>query len=110
LGDGERHLIALVTLDRPRLAELAGQTGFKISAEDAASDPRVQALVKEKIRAVNKRLAAYEAVRDFRILPHSFSMERAEVTPTLKLRRQIIEERYKDIIEEMTRKPRFDSR
>jgi long-chain acyl-CoA synthetase len=110
LGDGERHLIALVTLDRARLAEWAETTGDKTSLEDAATNPRVQAFVKEKIRAVNKRLAAYESVRDFRILPHSFSMERAEVTPTLKLRRQIIEERYKDIIEDMTRKPRFDAR
>lgn len=110
LGDGERHLIALVTLDRARLGEWGENAGIKTSAEDVASDPRVLALVKEKIRAVNKRLAAYEAVRDFRILPQSFSMERAEVTPTLKLRRQIIQERYKDVIEEMTRKPRFEAR
>jgi long-chain acyl-CoA synthetase len=110
LGDGERHLIALVTLDRASLAEWAEKTGVKTSFEDAASDPGVQVLVKEKIRAVNKRLAAYESVRDFRILPHSFSMERAEVTPTLKLRRQIIEQRYKHIIEDMARKPRFEPR
>ena len=109
LGDGERHLIALVTLDRARLADWAEKTGVKTSLEDAAGDARVQALVKEKIRAVNKRLAAYESIRDFRILPHGFSIERAEVTPTLKLRRQIIEERYKDIIEEMARKPRFNA-
>jgi long-chain acyl-CoA synthetase len=110
LGDGERHLIALVTLDRACLAEWGEKTGVKSSTQDIASDPRVQALVKEKIRAVNKQLAAYEAVRDFRILPHSFSMERAEVTPTLKLRRQIIQERYKDVIEDMARKPRFEPR
>jgi long-chain acyl-CoA synthetase len=46
-------------------------------------------------------------VRNFRILPHNFSIERAELTPTLKLRRQIIRERYKDLIEEMARRPRL---
>lgn len=110
LGDGERHLIALVTLDRDRLMEWADQAGVKLAGvEEAASDARVTAAVKESIRSVNKRLAAYEAVRSFRILPRGFSMENAEVTPTLKLRRQIIRERYKDIIEEMTRRPRFDA-
>ncbi len=110
LGDGERHLMALVTLDRARLAEWAEKEGIQLGgAEQAATDPRVAALVKERIRAVNKRVAAYEAVRNFRILPHGFSMENAEVTPTLKLRRQIIQERYKNIIEEMARRPRSDA-
>ena len=74
-----------------------------------ASHPRVTALIKEKIREKNKQLSAFEAVRNFRVLPHNFSIERAELTPTLKLRRQIIRERYKDLIEEMTRRSRFDA-
>ncbi|HKA33680.1 MAG TPA: long-chain fatty acid--CoA ligase, partial [Candidatus Binatia bacterium] len=110
LGDGERHLMALVTLDRARLAEWAEKEGIQLGgAEQAAADPRVASLIKERIRAVNKRVAVYEAVRNFRILPHGFSMENAEVTPTLKLRRQIIQERYKKIIEEMARRPRSDA-
>jgi long-chain acyl-CoA synthetase len=110
LGDGERHLIALVTLDRDRVLEWAKKEGLEIGAEEEiASHPRVTALIKERIRAANKQLAAFEAVRNFRILPRGFSMENAEVTPTLKLRRQIIVERYKDIIDEMARRPRFDA-
>ncbi len=110
LGDGERHLMALVTLDRARLSEWAEKQGIQLGeAEQAAEDPRVTALIKERIRAVNKRVAAYEAVRNFRILPDGFSMANAEVTPTLKLRRQIIKERYKNIIEEMARRPRADT-
>ncbi|MGH7769754.1 MAG: AMP-dependent synthetase/ligase, partial [Candidatus Binatia bacterium] len=110
LGDGEAHLVALVTLDRDRVLDWAKREGLEFqSAEGIASHPRVTALLKERIREKNKQLSAFEAVRNFRILPHNFSMERAELTPTLKLRRQVIKERYKGLIEEMARRPRFDS-
>ncbi|HEY3302081.1 MAG TPA: long-chain fatty acid--CoA ligase [Candidatus Binatia bacterium] len=109
LGDGEAHLVALVTLDRDRVLDWAKREGVEFqSAEEIASHPRVTALVKERIREKNKQLSAFEAVRNFRIVPHHFSMERAELTPTLKLRRQVIKERYKGLIEEMARRPRFD--
>jgi len=110
LGDRERHLVALVTLDLDRILEWAKREGLDFrNAEEMASHPRVTALIKDKIREKNKQLSAFEAVRNFRIVPQNFSMERTELTPTLKLRRQIIKERYKDLIEEMARRPRFDS-
>jgi long-chain acyl-CoA synthetase len=109
LGDGERHLAALLALNREQLHEWAKREGLEFhSPEEMVSHPRVTALIKEKIRAKNKQLSAFEAVRNFRVIPHNFSIERAELTPTLKLRRQIIRERYKDLIEEMARRPRFD--
>ena len=110
MGDGERHLVALVTLDQNQVLDWAKREGLEFgSAEEMASHPRVVALIKERVRDKNKQLAAFEAVRNFRILPHDLSVERAELTPTLKLRRQIIRERYKELIEEMARRPRFDS-
>ena len=109
MGDGQAHLMALITLNRDRVLEWAGREGLgSLSMEEMVSDPRVVALVKERIRQNNRELAAFEAVRSFRILPHEFSIEREELTPTLKLRREIIKKRYKEIIEEMARKPRFD--
>jgi len=110
LGDGERHLAALLTLNREQIAEWAKREGLEFqSPEEMAAHPRVTALIKERIREKNKQLAAFEAVRNFRVIPHNFSIERAELTPTLKLRRQIIKERYKDLIEEMASRPRFDA-
>ena len=69
---------------------------------------RVLSLIKERIRQKNKELAPFEAVRGFRILPHDFTVEGEELTPTLKLRRQVVMERYRDLIEEMARRRRFD--
>ena len=109
IGDRQSHLLALITLNQEEIREWGRREGLEFhSPEEIASHPRVLALVKERIRRKNKGLAAFEAVRSFRILPHDFTVEKEELTPTLKLRRQVVLERYKEFIGEMVRKPRFD--
>ena len=105
VGRGQPHLLALITLDRSRVAELAGKEGITIGeAENLASHPWVQGRVREIIHRTNKELAPFEAVRDFLILDRDFTVAGEELTPTLKPRRQVIVERYKDLIEDMYRK------
>jgi len=109
IGDRQTHLLALITLNQEQVKEWGKGEGLEFrSPEEIASHPRVLSLVKEKIRQKNKELAAFETVRSFRILPHDFTVEKEELTPTLKLRRQVVSERYKELIGEMIRKPRFD--
>ncbi len=109
MGDRQSHLIALITLNQEQVREWGEREGLEFhSPEEIALHPRVLALVKDKIRQKNKELAAFEAVRSFRVLPHDLTVEREELTPTLKLRRQVVMERYKEFVEEMVRKPRFD--
>jgi len=109
MGDRQSHLIALITLNQEQVREWGEREGLEFhSPEEIASHPRVLALVKEKIRQKNKELAAFEAVRSFRVLPQDLTVEREELTPTLKLRRQVVMERYKELVEEMVRRPRFD--
>lgn len=109
IGDRQSHLLALITLNQEQVREWGEREGLKFrSPEEIASHPRVLALVKEKIRQKNKELAAFEAVRSFRVLPHDLTVEREELTPTLKLRRQVVMQRYKELVEEMVRRPRFD--
>ncbi|MBI2360064.1 MAG: long-chain fatty acid--CoA ligase [Deltaproteobacteria bacterium] len=103
IGDRKRHLMALVTLNQEQIREWGKGEGIEFrSAEEMASHPRVHAVVKERIRRKNKTLAPFETVRGFRILAHEFSVERGELTPTLKVRRQIVMERYRDLIENVT--------
>ena len=105
VGRGQPHLLALITLDRKRVAELAGKEGITIAeAENLASHPWVQGRVREIIHRTNKELAPFEAIRDFLILDRDFTVAGEELTPTLKPRRQVIVERYKDLIENMYRK------
>ena len=109
IGDRQSHLLALVTLNHEEIRQWGRGEGLAFhSPEEIASHPRVLAMVKERIRQKNKELAPFEAVRGFRILPHDFAVDKEELTPTLKLRRQVVLERYKEIIEEMAGKPRFD--
>jgi long-chain acyl-CoA synthetase len=105
VGRGQPHLLALITLDRKRVEELAKEKGMVIdTAKALASHSWLHDQVREIIQRANKELAPFEAVRNFSILDHDFTIEREELTPTLKPRRQVIVERYKDLIENLYRK------
>ena len=109
MGDRQAHVMALIALNHEKVREWGRDEGLKFrSPEEMASHPRIFGVVKERIRQKNKELTPSEAVRSFRIIPHDFTIEKGELTPTLKLKRQVVMERYKDLIEEMARKPRFD--
>lgn len=109
IGDRHSHLLALITLNQEQLEEWARRQGLEFrSPEEMATHPRVVNLVRERIRRKNRELSSFEMVRDFRILPRDFTLEKQELTPTLKLRRQVVMERYREFIEEMYGKSRFD--
>jgi long-chain acyl-CoA synthetase len=66
-----------------------------------AAHPRVQALIMEQVEKVNREFAQYERVKKIAILSEEFTIERGELTPTLKARRSVIESRYKHLIDEL---------
>ena len=101
-GDKTSHLVALVTLNYDEIRSWAQQEGFELAGKEAAaSDQRVVSYVRQRVREVNKQLAAFEAIRNFRVLPTDFSTGTGELTPSLKLKRRIVMERHKDILQEM---------
>lgn len=101
-GDRSSHLVALLTLDPDEARRWAEKEGVRWERpEEASSDPRLTAHIRQRIRERNRDLAAFEAVRDFRILPEDFSTRTGELTPSLKLKRRIVRERYGDLLDEM---------
>ena len=101
-GDKSSHLVALITLDSNEVRRWAEKEGVRWEGlEGAATDSRLVAHIRQRIRERNKELAPYEAVRDFRILPADFSTDTGELTPSMKLKRQIVMERYADLLNEM---------
>jgi long-chain acyl-CoA synthetase len=105
VGRGQRHLMALITVDRTHAVELAQAAGISLSeSEPLAANSWLQGQVREIVQRANKQLAAYEAIRNFYILDRDFTIESEELTPTLKPRRRVIVERYKELIEDMYRK------
>jgi long-chain acyl-CoA synthetase len=100
LGDRRPHLCALLAVDEPavraQLPELAG-----VPEGEAHRDPRVHARLQREIDAVNAELASFQHVRKFAILPEDLSVERGELTPTLKVRRRAVEQRNATLLDEL---------
>jgi long-chain acyl-CoA synthetase len=99
-GDRKPYLVALLTPNLERLIELAQHEKIDhFDMDDLVSNRRVVQLFAERLRQVNDRLPTYETIKKFAILPWDFSIEGGELTPTLKLRRKMIYEKYRDRIE-----------
>ncbi|MBM9505470.1 AMP-dependent synthetase/ligase [Actinacidiphila acididurans] len=91
VGDGRPFVAALITLDEeflPRWAEQHGKTGR--SAADLAADPDLLAAVQHAVDEGNAAVSRAESVRKFRILTGQFTEESGHVTPSMKLRRNVV--------------------
>jgi long-chain acyl-CoA synthetase len=97
IGDRRRFLSALITLSAEELDKLSEGSGNGRAALIASEE--IQARVRDAVERANKELARYENVREFHVLENEFSVESGEMTPTLKLKRKVIEERHAAIIE-----------
>lgn len=101
IGEGRRYLTALISLDPEQLAHWAHEHGRPVSPATLATDPDVCDIVAAGIARVNERHARVESIRKWRILPGELSIANGELTPTLKVRRAAVTERYADLVEEM---------
>ena len=101
-GDKRKYLVALITLDPDVLKQTAKEQGLgNGSVEELSQRPEVEKLMHGWIDDVNKQLASYESIKKFAILDHDFSVESGEMTPSLKVKRKVVNERYKAIFDGM---------
>lgn len=103
-GHGRTHLVALVTL---KPAAVVAELGLDPSStgEQLANSPAVREGIRAEMEHLGRTLPPYEQVRHFDILPAPLSVERGELTPTLKLRRREIAARHADRIERLYQEP-----
>jgi long-chain acyl-CoA synthetase len=102
VGDRKKFLSAIITLDPETVPEWAAQNDLgDLSLEELAVHPRVHKLIEMEIEKKNKGLASYESIKKFEIVPRDFSIEGGELTPTLKVKRKVVVEKYKDEIESL---------
>lgn len=102
IGDRQRYLAVLLTLNAERIridAEACGSSAT--DPETAARDERFLAFLQRQIDAVNKRLARVQAVKKFKVIPKEFTVEGGELTPTMKVKRKAVVEKYKDEIDQL---------
>ncbi len=104
LGDRRKHLAALLVPNFENLAEHLEKNSLKGKpADEIVQSPALRQLFQAKMREFNKPLSDVEAISAFTLIAHPFSQENGELTPTLKLRRKVVQEHYRDAIEAMYR-------
>jgi len=100
IGDRKKFLTALLTLDPETVPKWAAQNDLGDSSlEELAAHSRVRELIEMEVEQRNKELASYETIKRFEIVPRDFSIEGGELTPTLKVKRKAVVEKYKEEIE-----------
>ncbi|MFL5412577.1 MAG: AMP-dependent synthetase/ligase [Myxococcales bacterium] len=104
VGDARKHLAALFTLDPEAALREAKACGSSCgTVEEIARDPRFVARIAEGVNAVNGELASFETIKRFHILPVEFTVESGELTPTMKVKRKIVGQRFAREIEDLFR-------
>jgi long-chain acyl-CoA synthetase len=100
VGEQRKFPAALIVPDFAVLEARVRQMNLgALARAELVKHPEVLALYQALLDALNERLAQFERVKRFALLPTEFTMERGELTPTMKVRRQVVEERWRDLIE-----------
>ena len=98
-GNHRKFCSALITLNAEEIRDWARQNGLgQKPLEHLAADPKVRALIKSAVDELNARLPRHESIRKFALLPDGFSVESGELTPSMKPRRRVIEQKYAPLL------------
>ena len=102
IADQRKFVAALIVPEFSALEEWAKENHIEFKdREELCENKRVNEMMRERIETLQQRLASYEKIKRFTLLPHHFSMESGELTNTLKLKRSVVNSRYHDAIEKM---------
>ena len=102
IADQRKFVSALIIPVYPLLEEYAREHHIPFeNREQLCADKQINDMMKERIDTLQQQLAHYEQIKRFTLLPHHFSMERGELTNTLKLKRRVLNENYKKEIDAM---------
>ena len=98
-GDNRSYLVALVSLDPDEIEALAERHGVAPDPAAMSTNEAIRAEIQAEVDAVNEHLARIEQIKRFDILDHDMTQESGELTPTMKLKRAVVYDRYADRFE-----------
>jgi long-chain acyl-CoA synthetase len=102
IGDRRNYLVALLTLDPDKAPSFAREHGLPADAKAMAVDARFNAYLHEQIeQVVNPKVARFETIKKFAVLTEDFTIESDELTPSLKVKRRIVEAKRRAVIESL---------
>jgi long-chain acyl-CoA synthetase len=100
-GDRKPYPVALITLDPEEILPWAKEQGLPEDVAELAENEKVQEMVQKELDRANSNYAQVEQVKRFQIIDHDLSIDTGELTPTLKVKRNVVYERYHDLFEGM---------
>jgi long-chain acyl-CoA synthetase len=101
-GDQKKYIVALLFLDRPSTEKLAKDNGIAFSSwEDLVKSAFIQDLMRKLVSETNAQLASYESIKKFIVLPNELSIEAGELTPSLKVKRKVLDKKFETQIDSL---------
>jgi long-chain acyl-CoA synthetase len=100
-GDQRPYPVVLITLDEEEIPVFARERGLPEDIPTLANDPAVHALIQQEVDRANANYAQVEQVKKFAILDHDLSQATGELTPTLKVKRNVVNERYAGLFDDL---------
>jgi long-chain acyl-CoA synthetase len=102
VGDARNYITALIVPDFREIERFAKKSGIEYGKpEELVKDPRIVGLIQAQVDELNISLPRYEQIKYFTLLDRAFSVETGELTPTLKTKRRVVCEKYREAIEAM---------
>ncbi|MTI88342.1 MAG: long-chain fatty acid--CoA ligase [Balneolaceae bacterium] len=102
VGEAQNYMAAIIVPDFEVIEQYARGEGEEFSSnEDLIELDVVKEVYQKEIRGFSRDLASHEKIRDFRLVPNEFTVETGEITPTLKVKRRVIADKYGHLIEDI---------
>ncbi len=98
-GDQRPYPVVLVTLDEEEIAAYAREHSLPQDTASLCEEEAVREMIAEQVERANRHYAPVEQVKRFAILPHDLTQETGELTPTLKVKRNVVAEKYADVLD-----------
>ncbi len=102
IGDKRKFLSALIVPNFELIQAYAREQNIAFNSnEDLVNNPQIVQYLGKEVERLCANLARFEQIKAFRLMPQPFTIEAGELTPTLKIKRKVVEEKYADLIESM---------
>jgi len=101
-GDRRKYIVALVTLNYDATEKFAEEHDLSYKdRESLAENPKIKELIRRAIADANSQLASFESIKNFAIVPMDFTIESGELTPSLKVKRKVVDANYRVLIDRL---------